>query len=367
MSSLQKEYKKIYPKAPFQTKIITNNKIKNNPNPNGTALLFSGGIDSTYSLFKNFHLKPRLIRIFGLIGTPISSIPFQNLLKKKYSVFAEQNRLKINFLRTNIMEIFNRKQVNQFWNKYREIHQRSFWDGIGFSLGQIGLLAPLSLGRFKCIMISAGSIPTGPIYPYASKSTTDEKISWVNLNVIHYGANLRYNKILLMKNFMRKHNVKIRVCFSSSKNLVKNKILNCSKCYKCLHTQVAFIIAGLDPNNYGFNFDESTFRSIKFLLEARVLNHDDLDFSWRIVQKLISDDNNVDLYGSKKFFEWFKPLDLNLFARKQNKITKFYNRFPYSLKYWFEISKILNLIGYITRFNRKKNINIWKPIEPSPK
>ena len=41
----------MYPKAPFKTKLVVNKIIKNKPNSNGAALLFSGGLDSIYSLY----------------------------------------------------------------------------------------------------------------------------------------------------------------------------------------------------------------------------------------------------------------------------------------------------------------------------
>ncbi len=42
MNALQLEYKKIYPKAPFKTKLIVKSLVKNGFISNDTAILFSG-------------------------------------------------------------------------------------------------------------------------------------------------------------------------------------------------------------------------------------------------------------------------------------------------------------------------------------
>jgi len=194
MILLQQEYKKMYPKGPFQTKLVVKKLIKNKGTPNKSALLFSGGIDSTYSLYKKIQLNPRLIMIFGTAEIPISNIAFQKSLKKEFESFADKKKLKMNFIHTNMMEIFKKKNVNQLWNRYKGTHEGDFWDGIGFSLGHIGVTAPLSVGRFNNLLISSfgsGKIKT---FSLASWSSTDEKISWSSLKVIHYGTNHRHEK-----------------------------------------------------------------------------------------------------------------------------------------------------------------------------
>ena len=72
MDELKREFKK-YLKAPFTTQIhvdrLVDNQIGRLRPWERTALLFSGGVDSTYSLITNMELKPRLImhgfRVYG--------------------------------------------------------------------------------------------------------------------------------------------------------------------------------------------------------------------------------------------------------------------------------------------------------------
>ncbi len=61
MDALKLEFMAIYPKAPFTTNIMANslveNKIENTNSEERTAQLFSGGVDSTYTLITNIDLK----------------------------------------------------------------------------------------------------------------------------------------------------------------------------------------------------------------------------------------------------------------------------------------------------------------------
>ena len=95
MIALQEEYKKMYPLAPFKTRLIVDELVENDPLPEGTALLFSGGLDSTYSLFSNKNLNPRLITILGTMDIPFSNAHYQEIIKREYLDFAEREGFKV--------------------------------------------------------------------------------------------------------------------------------------------------------------------------------------------------------------------------------------------------------------------------------
>ena len=59
MDAIKNEFKQIFPGGRFSAKIIVDDLVENKTQSQGTALLFSGGVDSTYSLIKNTGLKPR--------------------------------------------------------------------------------------------------------------------------------------------------------------------------------------------------------------------------------------------------------------------------------------------------------------------
>ena len=110
MDVVHREYKRMYPGLPFRTRLLADRLVNNKYASNETALLFSGGLDSTYSLFSNIALNPRLIMIFGTSDIPISNVAFQKTLKREYSAFAEREGLTLNFVRTNALEILDMKK-----------------------------------------------------------------------------------------------------------------------------------------------------------------------------------------------------------------------------------------------------------------
>ena len=69
MNSLQEVFRNLYPLIPFKTNIvvdkIVDNKIELEDPTRRTAILFSGGVDSTYSLISHIDEKPRLIMHWG--------------------------------------------------------------------------------------------------------------------------------------------------------------------------------------------------------------------------------------------------------------------------------------------------------------
>jgi hypothetical protein len=66
MTLLRGEMNKIFPAKPYRTEINATRLVENKTEAEGTALLFSGGVDSTYSLIDNWEKQPHLIMIWGI-------------------------------------------------------------------------------------------------------------------------------------------------------------------------------------------------------------------------------------------------------------------------------------------------------------
>ena len=273
MNKVQEEYRKIYPKAPFKTRLIAKKQLKQNNCAKGTGLLFSGGVDSTFTLFDKIGLNPRLIMIFGVMDIPIENTELQQQIKSRYTEFAKKENLKLNFIDTNALNILNHERLRHLWGKYQERHEGDYWNGIGYSLGHISQVAPLSLKRFNKLFFAASYDAGHSVIknPDASSPEVDEQIQWANLKVIHDSDLHRSEKVKRMSGFLKDKGILLRVCWSDAKYLTPGNLLNCSKCEKCLRTIVALILAKVDPNKFGFNVDETTFELMKFLLTEKVL------------------------------------------------------------------------------------------------
>lgn len=333
MEILQNEYKKMHPQLPFNTEIYVNKLVENDfkDTPSHTALLFSGGLDSTYSLFNNIALNPRLIMIHGS-DIHTSEVIFWEKVKTKHSNFAKREGLLINFIQSNTREILNESRVNY---DYRKPHKMNFWLYLRHSLLLLGLTAPLSIGRFNRLIIAATRTIETPScnYPMASVPNTDEKIAWGNLRVKHDGYIYRHKKIMALKKYIKEHELKLRVCFS------KYEKLNCSKCEKCLRTITPLVLIGIDPNKCGFKVDNSTFSLIRYLFENKKITQLKWILHWQPLQKLIPDEIESDIYGSKNFFNWFKTLNTDSVMKHHMAFKDYLDIIYYKLPY--PISKFL--------------------------
>jgi hypothetical protein len=327
MIALQQEYKKMYPLAPFKTRLITETFVENKPSPDGAALLFSGGVDSTYSLFSNMHLNPRLVMIFGVWDTPLKNVELLDSIERVYRGFAAKEGFKLNIIRTNALEMLDVGRIEHFFWRFDYGLANGFWMGLGFSLGHIGQVAPLSVRRFKRLLVSGGGSS-----PYASVYNTNEKMGWTNLHVKHLPEIYRYEKIFALKKYQNNHRITLRVC-GFPERLTSNS-LNCNRCIKCLITIIPLVNAGIDPNEVGFKVDNKTWKRFKSLFEKKKINNRVLKHVWMPFQKIIPEKIEMDLYGSKKFLKWLKTVDLSMFEQTSNNpLSVLYFRSPYKLSH----------------------------------
>jgi hypothetical protein len=347
MEALQQEYRRMYPAGPFMTKLVADKLFDNKHASEKAALLFSGGLDATYSLFSNMNLKPILIMILGTVDIPISNISFQKTLVREYSDFARRESLDLHFIRTNALEILDRRRIDHFFSKFQGRLEGDFWRGIGYSVGHIGQTAPFSIGRFNRLLVAGAYDQTQAAqmkaYPDASYPDTDEKIRWASAYVIHDGRVPRHHKAFALRKILNAHRLKLRPCWNASdlclppqqpSNL--SDAINCNMCAKCLRTIAELTLAAIDPNECGFSVDRLTFNRMRAMIERRMLSHQDIALWWRPLQQAIPNEIEGLSYDAKQFFEWFKTMDLDSLAGGPRSIlSTFYFLLPYELASFF--------------------------------
>jgi hypothetical protein len=364
MDTLQKEYKKIYPKAPFKTMLNINKKTETHLNTNNIALLFSGGLDCTYSLYKNRSLNPLLIMIFGTMDTPLSKKELIEDIKTVYTDFTVREKLNLSFIHTNALELFDHDRLRHLWGKLQENHEGDFWMGLGYPLGYTSLTAPLSIDRFSHLFFATYLEKrdlTTESYD-ASSLKTDEKIRWAILQVRHDGFLPRYEKILELKPYLHKNKINLRVCWSDSK-YIKQGNINCNKCEKCLRTISYLSLNGIDPNKCGFNIDESTFKTARLIIGKKLLTKKIIKHWWKPLQINIPEKIEGDYNGSKEFFEWLKTVKLDNYGREyRTPVMDFYFNTPYviskKLKTLYEKIRPLKYYGHESDLIRESEKSI---------
>lgn len=341
--ALQREFSAIYPRMPFGTKLIVEEWVDTPPNPEGTAILYSGGMDATYSFFANREKRPRLIQVFGT-EYPLSSRNYLEKQKKLSSEFAERNGVPISYLQTELGTLFDNRCVMHRLVPVRERVQGDLWKAMGYALGFLGMTAPLSAGRFNDLIIAAWANEEHANRmrenPDSSSPRVDEKIRWSNLSVHHHGCLHRHEKARAMKDWLPGN--PLRVCWTID-GLETRTSINCHRCEKCARSIIALAVGGVDPESCGFSITPDTVKFMKELLINKRIPPSHLAFWWGPMQREIPEELEDGMFGLREFLLWFRSFDLgNGLDPVPYKfyLDYIYHRFPYP------VSKAIRSIVY---------------------
>jgi len=353
MEDLQLYFKDIYPLIPFTTEIKAKKIIENNndieDSKKRTGLLFSGGVDATYSMITNLQYEPRLIMHWGVEGKPYPFYQkYWKLVTETYSRFADRFGLPFNIVKTNVLTILNRRRLEHRYSK--ELLYGSLWVRLQHSLVLLGLTAPLSIKRFDRLLIAASEWPRSietqdsKNRPHAARPESDERIKWSNLRVIHDGYIERYKKAKSLAEYFKDDELILRVCLNRK---AAPHTLNCNQCEKCCRTIVQLIQAGIDPNQCGFKVNDSS----SFDTMIHYYTHHGLDSYAVNSKEIIPNALNSDIYGSKHYFEWLQ--DFEVPEREQSLFFRdIYDTLPYLLATKLDI--LYEIFGINIHFGNPK-------------
>jgi hypothetical protein len=324
MYLLKEEMNKIFPYKRFKTEIIVENLVENSVEANGTALLFSGGVDSMYSLLTNLEKKPSLVMIWGT-DTHIypEHAKHWNELELIYTSMANIMDLNFFMVRTNACKILDDRRID---HDYHEV-LCSGWIRMKLlhSLELIPLVAPLSCGRFNECLLAGTIYPSFPfdIWSIGTIPSTDEKIVWADVSTKHDGFIPRMDKVKAISEYMKKNDITLKVCTKPE--------FNCSRCSKCYRTIISLLLYRVDPNTCGFKVTEKTFEEMRRYYEKTTFNVIEVSQFLQPMQALVFEKNESIIPGSAEFLEWFKNLDLKDKTTDTWTLRKVYNELPYPL------------------------------------
>jgi len=340
INEIKREYEKYYPEIKkVDSRIIVEKIEQNNMFGDRSAMLFSGGVDAYSSLFRHYDSSPDLITIHGPDIDLTDLTQWERVVKSNEKQLFLKNYDNL-YIKSNL-RLFYTYKVNSL------LKNANWWSKIQYGLGLTSLLAPLSfLNSYNKIYISSTRSKFMKFLPWGSMPETDNKIAWADLNVIHDGFDLtRQNKIEVIVQKYEEFNLygdPIRVCYSEL-----NNGMNCSKCEKCIRTSFGIMLFGGNPNDFGFNIDESIYGKISAIVSKKFGTSGVLNY-WIELLNLAKQENEIFTFKNKylektqlnsivKSFE----LDLNKGVRKQKKYHKLkfeiQNKFPKLFKFYLKI------------------------------
>lgn len=307
---IKNEFEKMY-NIKFNSKLIFKNKIKNYSYGSFDTTFFSGGVDSLSTLIAKKDKIKYLTTIWGA-DIKLSDNLGWNKVKCELIDFSKQNKVENIFIKSNLREFLNEKELN---NSFKKIIIDGWWPRVQHALGMAGLLAPIVNKKDLRMLFIPSSYTKDFNKPWGSDPRIDNNIRFMGLRTYHEGYELsRQGKIKNIANYIKNKdkNLFIRVCWSSSGGG------NCCKCEKCCRTIVGLSLANIDYRNNGFLVEENFFQYVKFMLKnSQWLFSDDEIFMWKDIQKNINLDNLRLNKEEKEFFYWLKDLDIDLIRANQ--------------------------------------------------
>ena len=300
--------KEMYPRFPFSSKIHVDRVVSNKFSGEKSALLFSGGVDSTTSYIKHKNEKPDLF-VIGGADVPLSMEKLWNNLQKETRMFADREDIEVNYIETNIQGFINGPLLGLEYGKH--LTNFGWWGAIQHGMGLLGLCAPLTVVKNIKSVYIASSQTVHFKKPWGSDPSIDSNVSWADVNVVHDGFELNTQEKIryVLREYIEKtgYYPRLRVCYKN-----KTDDFNCGECEKCSRRIVGLSVEGVDPNKCGFNVNDKTFNLIrKKLMENKFSLLEATVYQWKTIQKHIPEMVDHNLYESKEFFEWLKDFEIS--------------------------------------------------------
>ena len=344
LSKIKPVFQEWYPQFSFSTKLYVKNIVSNQFDGGGYGLLFSGGVDSLTSFIRHKNKHPDLYTVWGA-DIPLHENDFWEKVRNRISLFSNQERVNVNFIKTNMQQLLNQSLLARDYNLI------GWWGPVNHGLMLLGLVAPLTTKGIGTVLIAATHTKDFK-EPWGSHPSIDNNIAWGKCRVVHDGYELsRHEKIRCITEHPE-YLSHLRVCYSSHSDY------NCGRCEKCLRTITALILEGIDPKSCNFNIDEKIFRYIKdCLVKGRLYMGADEIFMWKDIQKHIPKQFNSDMCGSKEFFTWFNNFDISKY--KMNKLRYFLWTISYLIAEDGVVKTIKKAPSFIVRSLISRILNLF--------
>jgi len=257
IEEVKTEFSKQYPNYTLKGGVKAKKIIKNSISGNKSAMLFSGGVDAYATYIRTIEEQLDLITIHGAdiaIEDKTQWNDFTNLIDKESLLKKNEKE----YIETNVRTFYT-YQVELL------LKDIGWWGKVQHGLSLIGSVAPLSFIKKYTTLYIASSYTKQVDVAWGSTPEVDNKISWSGLKVIHDGYELkRQDKVDLIADFgaKSKNPIHLRVCYSE-----RRKDFNCSNCEKCYRTILGLVLAGENPNNYGFIVNEKFYSDMFNVLQ----------------------------------------------------------------------------------------------------
>ncbi len=312
---IKKGYAEMYPMLSFKGKLSAKKIIDSEFIPEKkSAMLFSGGVDSYFTLISNIKDKPPLITIWGSDIALDNIIGWENVKKQVINTLKPYS-LENTFIKSCFRRFLNERKLDNLV----ECSKDGWWHGFQHGIGLISHAAPYAyIHKLNTLYIAATfTINDKGTITSASDPTIDNFLKFCGCRVIHDGYEfLRLEKVHKVCEFAEKNNqiIKLRVCWISKEGE------NCCRCEKCYRTIFALLVEGFDPKKYGFDFPDNALKKmVKDIKKTIILTQSNI-MSWENTQKKYLS-NKANLIDNKNL-SWLEDVNFKKLKNNPKRLLK---------------------------------------------
>ena len=276
----------------------------NNHDEGNCGLLFTGGVDSTSSYVAHREKDPILISIRGwtIRPDPVDDEKWAQLTKR-VTRFGEKNDLDTAFVEANMLSFLDNPML---LSHYGHRVDGGWYSSVGHGLGLLGLCAPLCYALGVDDLYVAATHWDGIDLEWGSRPDIDDRVRWTGTQCHHDGyERTRQERLELIAEYVRGEapDLQLQTCNSRMDG-------NCGRCEKCYRTAVGLRLAGLEPSDHGYPFEDHEYEYLRRSFERGewILGEDER-YMWEDIREYV-DEFEPSTQAEREFVEWLRTVDL---------------------------------------------------------
>ncbi len=270
----------------------------------GHGLLFSGGADSTASYVRHRDEDPMLISVHGWV-VGVDEEDRWGETRDHIEAFGAERGLETRYVRSNMLQFLDTPMLHAHYKRFLD---GSWYSSVGHGLGLLGLCAPLAYREGLGTLYVAATHTDDFDVPWGSHPSIDNHVAWTGTEGEHDGYELsRQEKLELIADYIRTESpdLVLRTCTQDEGGG------NCCHCEKCYRTAIGLYLAGVDPNEHGYELRPETYERIRAGFEnGEWLLGEDERFMWEDIQRHVDLDREFESPEARAFFEWLASVDV---------------------------------------------------------
>jgi hypothetical protein len=291
----------LWPGFDWSGRVLSSSIGASNDRDRKTLLLFSGGLDSTFSAFSLLDEKPTLLTVHGGRDLALSDAAAWRATSVVAENFARKYGLEHHAVQSNFTSALTPAVDERF-----DSLPVSYWAAIQHGLGLTGVAAPVlaALGADRLVVSATHS--TGHSSGWGSHPTLEGQLQWSTARVQHFGYDHdRTAKVLGIVRIARERDIELPHLIVCTR---RKREGNCLSCPKCLRTMGSVLVAGVEPREFGFDISAADAREqLKQLVPAAIAKSANEKYAWAAISRAA--ETAIVTQPKDKFLRWLTGLD----------------------------------------------------------